>query len=117
MHFEIENMKGFFAKLKVSSAGYASLTFENGMAVFDRSNCSEKICGTERNKDSENGIRKMPVSLEKTSIIDIAVDLFSIEIFINGRALSSVVCNGLNADKYDIKVVSDGCKLTVKRLK
>lgn len=117
LHFEIENMKGFFAKLKVSSAGYASLTFENGMAVFDRSNCSEKICGTERDKDSENGIRKMPVNLEKTSIIDIAVDLFSIEIFVNGRALSSVVCNGLNADKYDINVVSDGCKLTVKRLK
>ncbi|MDE6613580.1 MAG: GH32 C-terminal domain-containing protein, partial [Clostridia bacterium] len=58
---------------------------------------------------SVSGIRKMPVDERKKHKITVVLDLYSVEIFADGRALSSVICPDFSADAIKLSADADSC--------
>ena len=100
--------------LKMRSAGdsFTSLSLVNGEWVFDRSRSGEEIRGAEKDADSVNGIRRMPYSGKKEITLTIVMDEFSVEIFEDGRALSSTIYPPLGADGLELTVKAKDCRYT-----
>ena len=97
------NMSGlrkFKMKLRMNGRHYAMLTLDGDYWVFDRSNAGEKIVGSEKDEDSIAQIRRMPYERGVFNRLEIVSDRFSVEIFADGRALSSVIYPELDADSY-----------------
>lgn len=78
-------------KMRSNGTSYTSLMLKDGEWVFDRSKSGEAIIGVEKDEDSLNGIRRMPYSANKEITLTIVMDEFSVEIFEDGRALSSTI--------------------------
>ena len=78
-------------KMRSNGTSYTSLTLKDSEWVFDRSKSGEAIIGVEKDEDSLNGIRRMPYSANKEITLTIVMDEFSVEIFEDGRALSSTI--------------------------
>ncbi len=97
--------------LKMRSGGenYTSLTLNNGEWVFDRSKSGEAISGVEKDADSLNGIRRMPFSGNKEITLTVVMDEFSVEIFEDGRALSSTIYPPDDADTLELTVKASSC--------
>ena len=100
--------------LKMRSAGdsFTSLSLVNGEWVFDRSKSGEEIRGAEKDTDSVNGIRRMPYSGKKEITLTIVMDEFSVEIFEDGRVLSSTIYPPLGADGLELTVKTKDCHYT-----
>ena len=100
--------------LKMRSAGdsFTSLALVNGEWVFDRSKSGEEIRGAEKDTDSVNGIRRMPYSGKKEITLTIVMDEFSVEIFEDGRVLSSTIYPPLGADGLELTVKTKDCHYT-----
>ena len=100
--------------LKMRSAGdsFTSLSLVNGEWVFDRSRSGEEIRGAEKDADSVNGIRRMPYSGKKEITLTIVMDEFSVEIFEDGRVLSSTIYPPLGADGLELTVKAKDCHYT-----
>lgn len=80
-----------------------------GEWVFDRSKAGEPIVGAEKDADSIAGIRRMPYIPAEETCIEIVGDRFSLEIFVNGMALSSVVCPPADADGLELDLDAERC--------
>ena len=78
-------------EMRSNGTSYTSLMLKDGEWVFDRSKSGEAIIGVEKDEDSLNGIRRMPYSANKEITLTIVMDEFSVEIFEDGRALSSTI--------------------------
>lgn len=87
-------------QLKMRCGGDSQTTFElrGDEWVFDRSKSGETIKGVETNADSLAGVRRMPFDGKPTTQITVVFDEFSIEIFVNGKSLTSAVYPPQNAD-------------------
>ena len=83
---------------------------QNGEWVFDRSKSGEAIIGVEKDEDSLNGIRRMPFSGKKEVTLTIVMDDFSVEIFEDGRALSSTIYPLDDADSLELIVKAKECQ-------
>ena len=83
---------------------------QNGEWVFDRSSSGEAIIGVEGDADSLNGIRRMPFSSNDEVTLTIVMDEFSVEIFEDGRSMSSTVYPPMGADGIELCVKADICK-------
>ena len=89
-------------KMRSDGKSYTKLTLNNSEWVFDRSKSGEAIVGVEKDSDSLNGIRRMPFSGNKEITLTVVMDDFSIEIFEDGRALTSTVYPPDNADGIEL---------------
>jgi sucrose-6-phosphate hydrolase SacC (GH32 family) len=81
----------------------------NGEWVFDRSKSGEAIVGAEKDEDSLNGIRRMPCSNDAEITLTIIMDEFSVEIFENGRALSSTIYPPFDGNRLELTVNAGSC--------
>lgn len=101
---EIEDLKALDIKLRKDDYGYASFSLVGDEWIFDRSKAGDFITGAETDEDSRAGIRRMPFVKRKRTEIEIVSDLYSVEIFVDGKALSSTLYPSLNADGLKINI-------------
>ena len=91
-------------KMRSDRINYTCLMLKEGEWVFDRSKSGEAIVGAEKDSDSTNGIRRMPYSGKSEVTLTIVMDDFSVEIFEDGRALSSTIYPPDGADGLELTV-------------
>lgn len=97
-------------KMRSNGESYTRLTLNNSEWVFDRSKSGEKIQGAEKDEDSLNGIRRMPCSNKEDITLTIVMDEFSVEIFENGRVLSSTIYPPFDGNRFEFTVKADKCQ-------
>lgn len=102
-------LRKFKILLRKNARNYTRLELTNGEWIFDRSHSGESISGNEKDADSIAGIRRMPFSVKNTTEIIIVGDEFSIEIFINGKALSSTIYPDPHADALELELDCASC--------
>lgn len=103
------NLENLEIKMRSNGNNYTVLMLENGEWVFDRSKSGESIIGAEKDADSLNGIRRMPFSGKKDVTLTIVTDEFSVEIFEDGRALSSTIYPPDDATALQLNVQAKSC--------
>ena len=91
-------------KLRSNGENFTSLILKSAEWVFDRSKSGEAIVGVEKDQDSLSGIRRMPYSGKEDITLTIVMDDFSVEIFEDGRALSSTIYPPDDADGLELTV-------------
>ena len=104
------NLESFEMKMRSNGTHYTKLMLKDGQWVFDRSKSGETITGVEKDADSLNGIRRMPYSNKKEVTVTIVMDDFSVEIFEDGRALTSTIYPPSDADGLELAVKADACR-------
>ena len=97
-------------KLRSNGTSFTGLSLINGEWVFNRSKSGEAIQGAEKDFDSLNGIRRMPYSPKRETLLTIVMDEFSVEIFEDGRAISSTVYPPADADGIELNVKAEHCQ-------
>ena len=109
LKIKAENLTEFSLKIRRKGDNYALLKLNGDEWVFDRSRAGEQINGQEKDEDSLSGIRRMPYNKKKITSLTIVLDEFSVEIFEDGKALSSTVYPSVDADGLELKVKADSC--------
>ena len=104
------SLESFEMKMRSNGTHYTKLMLKDGQWVFDRSKSGETITGVEKDPDSLNGIRRMPYSNKKEVTVTIVMDDFSVEIFEDGRALTSTIYPPSDADGLELAVKADTCQ-------
>ena len=77
-----------------------------------RSQSGKSIVGVEKDKDSLNGIRRMPFSGNKQVTLTIVMDKYSVEIFEDGNVLSSTIYPQEGADRLELFVEAENWQYT-----
>ena len=106
------NLESLALKMRSNGENFTALTLADNEWVFDRSKSGEVINGAEKDADSLSGIRRMPYSQKEESTLTIVMDEFSVEIFEDGRALSSTVYPPEGATMLELCVKADTCTYT-----
>ena len=121
-HYE-EHVKVGFYKLDVNHLEDLQISIRKGQNyettfrlnkdewVFDRSRSGEVINGKETDEDSLNGIRRMPFDHQDKQEIYLLLDLYSVEIFVNGKPLTSLIYPFENSDLLSIDVKANNVNL------
>ncbi len=109
IRLDIKDLRAFDLKMRKSGDEYARFTLAGNEWVFDRSHAGARIVGVEEDDDSLAGIRRMPYRKSETDTVEIVFDLFSVEIFVNGKALSSTLYPDPSADTLELAIDCDGC--------
>lgn len=104
-----EELESLEIKMRSNGDNFTSLTLSNGEWVFDRSRSGEAIVGAEKDEDSLKGIRRMPFSGNREVTLTIVMDDFSVEIFEDGRALTSTIYPPEGADGFELTVKAGSC--------
>ena len=107
---EIKGLKKLCLKMRKSGDNYASLTLCGNEWIFDRSKAGAEIVGMEKDGDSLSGIRRMPYKSGQVNNLEIVFDTFSIEIFADGKALSSTIYPELKADGLELETECGECR-------
>ena len=119
-----ENVTTGFYKLEVSDLKSLSVEFRKGKKhtttfkldkdewIFNRSKSGEVITGAETDKDSLNGVRRMPYIKQDKHEIYFVLDEFSVEIFVDGMSMTNTIYPDVNDDLLQINVKSGSTKLT-----
>ncbi len=105
-----ESLRGLSLLMRKKDDVYTSFTLNGDEFVFDRSKSGEKITGVETNADSIKGIRRMPFDRAEKTDITVVFDEFSIEIFVNGKSLTSTVYPPQDADGLELSVDASSCE-------
>ena len=95
--------------IRSNGTNYTKLELKNGEWVFDRSKSGEAISGVEKDEDSINGIRRMPYSRKKEVTLTVVMDEFSVEIFEDGRSLTSTIYPPDGAENISLTVEAESC--------
>ena len=103
-------LEALSVKMRSNGENYTSLVLNNGEWVFDRSKSGEAISGVEKDPDSLMGIRRMPFSGEREVTLTIVMDDFSVEIFEDGRSLTSTIYPPEDADGFELFVKANDCQ-------
>ena len=106
------NLESLDLKMRSNGTNCTELTLDDGRWVFNRSRSGEIIVGVEKDEDSKNGIRRMPCSYNKEITLTIVMDDFSVEIFEDGRSMSSAIYPPEGADGIELIVKADACEYT-----
>lgn len=104
------DIKNFQLKLRCDGVNGTTLALKDGWWVFDRSKSGEAIVGEEKDADSLNGIRRMPFSNKKDVTLTIVMDKFSVEIFEDGKAMSSTIYPPETADGLELTIDAQNCQ-------
>lgn len=108
----VEKLENLTLKLRTGDGEQTLITATKDWLIFDRSRSGEPIAGKEKDEYSLAGIRKMPLDNSAVHKITVVFDLFSVEIFADGRALSSTVCPKLESDGIELSVQAEACSYT-----
>ena len=103
-------LEGFELILRSDGENYTKLVLKDGEWVFDRSKSGDEIKGVEKDEDSLSGIRRMPFSGNDEVVLTIVMDEFSVEIFEDGRVLSSTIYPPEGADDIKLTVEAESCQ-------
>lgn len=106
---EIKNLKSLELLLRKKDNQYFKVTLNGDELVFDRSCAGEKIVGVEKDEDSLNGIRRMPVENLNNINMEIIFDEFSLEFFVNGLSATFSLFPEINSDGLEINIDADSC--------
>ena len=106
----IENLNGFELKLRQKDDQYFKVSLNNNEFIFDRSKMKNQVKGAEQDIDSLNSIRRMSIDDLNNVTIEIIMDEFSLEFFINGLSASFQVFNDVDADGLDLQINASNCK-------
>ncbi len=93
-----KNLRSFSAMLRVGGEEYTKFVLKNGEWVFDRSRSGAKIEGKENDESSKNGIRRMPFSKKQRTEMQFVFDEFSVEVFVDGKSLTSQIFPSIDSD-------------------
>lgn len=104
------NVNNLHLKMRCDGTNYTTLALIDGQWVFDRSKSGEQIIGAEKDADSLNGIRRMPFSNKKEITLTIVMDKFSVEIFEDGKAMSSTIYPPETAIDLELTVDAQHCE-------
>ena len=110
LKFNFKDLENFELKLRVKNEQYFKVSLAIDEFVFDRSNMKIQITGAEKDSDSINGIRRMPINNLKDVTIEVIMDEFSLEFFINGKSASFQVYNDLDADGVELNFKASNCE-------
>ncbi|MBQ3596243.1 MAG: glycoside hydrolase family 32 protein [Clostridia bacterium] len=102
-------LKQFNLKLRNNGENYTELSLIDGKWVFNRSRSGEQIVGVETDEDSLAGIRRMPWSNNHVTTLTIVMDEFSVEIFEDGKVLSSTIYPPEDANGLILNVKAQSC--------
>ncbi len=103
-----KNLRTLDLKVRCGGGCRTSLVLKNGEWVFDRSESGTEIRVHEKDPDSVRGIRRMPFRVKAETELTVVMDKFSVEIFEDGRALTSTVYPPLDADGLELTLDADG---------
>ncbi|MBQ7913134.1 MAG: glycoside hydrolase family 32 protein [Clostridia bacterium] len=109
LRIQAKNLRGLRLEVRKKGEKCAYLTLEDGKWVFNRANVGEQISGQERDTDSLAGIRRMPFGGGEETELTVVLDEFSVEIFENGKALSSTIYPEEGAEDVSLIVDADAC--------
>lgn len=112
IEIDVKNLESLKLELRVKGDRRTVITATGNELIFDRSASGEKIEGKETDGYSLAGIRKMPLENISEHKITVVCDLFSVEIFADGRALSSVICPDCDADGIRLTATAESCTYT-----
>ena len=98
------DLLGLELKMRSNGTNFTSLTLRDGEWVFARSKSGEEIVGVEKDADSLSGIRRMPFSGKGETTLTIVMDDYSVEIFEDGRSLTSTIYPPEDADVLELTV-------------
>lgn len=107
-----KNLESLELKLRQGGENYTELSLSGDEWVFNRQKSGESIIGVEKDSDSQNGIRRMPYSKAEDITLTIVMDEFSVEIFEDGRALSSTIYPPENATHLTLTAKAEHCLYT-----
>ncbi len=88
---EISGLDKFNLKMRKGTKHETSFALIDNEWVFCRKDSGEELFGKETDEDSINGIRRMPYVDSKNHIIYLVMDEFSIELFIDGKSMTSLI--------------------------
>jgi len=97
-------------KMRKGGENYTSLSLKDGEWVFNRSRSGEAISGAEKDADSINGIRRMPHTAKENTELTIVMDKYSVEIFEDGRSLTSTIYPPEDACGFELNVKAENCE-------
>ena len=116
LRIHAKNLQSLKLHLRQKGEHYVSLMLEDGEWVFDRSRVGKPIVGAEKDEDSLNGIRRMPFGGKENTVLTIVMDEFSVEIFEDGKALSSTIYPEEDADELCLTVDAEECSYRRQRI-
>jgi beta-fructofuranosidase len=112
LKLQISNLEDLNLKLRQKGDQYFNVTLNGNEIVFDRSKAGEQIVGAEKNDDSLNGIRRMPIEDLDNVEIEIISDEFSLEFFVNGLSASFTLYPDSDSVGLELDVKSNCCSYT-----
>ena len=108
---EIDNLESFLLKVRKGQNHQTIFKLENNEWIFDRSQSGEEITGCEKDEDSLKQIRRMPYLKNNHHEIYLVLDEFSVEIFVDGKSLTSLIYPDLEDDLLDLNIKADNAVL------
>ena len=108
--FNINELKDFNLKLRKKENQYFEVSLVGNELIFDRSKSGEEIVGAEKNQDSLNGIRRMPIENLENVEIEIISDEFSLEFFVNGLSASFTLYPDIDSNGLEVNLQAKSCK-------
>ena len=112
IEIEVENLVELQLKLRASKEEESVVTCTPTKLIFDRSKSGKPFTGDETDPYSLSGKRVMPLDNITTHKIVIVLDYFSVEIFADGRALSSAICPSPDSTALHLITTANSCKYT-----
>lgn len=113
----IQELKNFSIEFRKGNDCYTSFKLINDEWVFDRSHSGEQITGAEKDDDSLSSIRRMPLKKVTNHQIDIILDEFSAEIFVDNFSLTALIYPKDNSDKFIITSDAKCCSYKLYEMK
>ncbi len=117
LRIRAKNLRSLCLDVRKKGENSANLALNKDEWIFNRANAGEQIIGQEKDEDSLAGIRRMPFGKKEITELTVVLDEFSVEIFENGKALSSTVYPKENADGILLKVDADECEYVREEIK
>lgn len=109
LRIQAKNLRALNLSLRKKGDKCVNFTLKDGEWVFSRANVGEPILGQEKDSDSLAGVRRMPFGGNETTELTVVMDEFSVEIFENGKALSSTMYPDVDAEEISLSVEADEC--------
>lgn len=109
---DIDNLESLSIKMRQGPEHVTTFDLSGDEWIFNRSKSGETIKGVETDNDSLNGIRRMPFEKSEHYEIYLILDEFSVELFVNGISLTSLIYPNLDDDLLVIDVASTKIKIT-----
>ena len=108
---ECEDLKELHLSIRKGNKHVTTFDLKDDEWLFNRLNSGISIQGNEKDNDSLNGIRRMPYDHNNRQEIYLVLDLYSVEIFVNGMSLTSLIYPDMDDDLLEINVLANHINL------